>query len=286
MLLTGAAGQLGSSLLKTALSGCEMLSKDTDLDIRDQVALARAIKTFKPHVILNAAAYTAVDKAETQRELAFAINVDGVENLGKAALEFGARLIHVSTDFVFDGKKSTPYLPADEMHPLSVYGASKAEGEHRLRAVMGNAAVIIRTGWLYAVEGNNFVKTMLRLMAEKEHLEVIADQVGTPTSAMSLAEAIWKIVAAPDIQGTHHFSDAGVASWYDFAVAIQEEALNTGLLKRAIPIKPIATEDYPLPAKRPAYSVLDKRSLIDASGITPAHWRVQLRKMLGELAHA
>lgn len=287
VLITGAGGQLGHSLLKTAAASCEIRSfTRAELDITDVRAVLGAVKEFEPQVIINAAAYTAVDKAETERELAFAINADGPENLAKAALERGARLIHISTDFVFDGGKSSPYLPEDEMHPLGVYGASKAEGERRVRSVMGNAAVIIRTGWVYASEGNNFVKTMLRLMAEEGRMGVIADQVGTPTWAVSMAEALWKTVNTPDSKGTHHWSDAGVASWYDFALAIQEEALTAGLLNREIPIKPIATQDYPLPAKRPAYSVLDKRSLLDTTGIIPLHWRVNLRTMLKELSIA
>ncbi|MGB9430450.1 MAG: dTDP-4-dehydrorhamnose reductase [Gammaproteobacteria bacterium] len=283
VLITGAAGQLGTSLMKTALASCEIFAKDTELDIRDPTALNKAVQTFRPDVIVNAAAYTAVDKAESERELAFAINAGGTENLGRAALKCGARLIHISTDFVFDGKKSSPYLPADEMHPLGVYGASKAEGEIRLRTLMGNSAVILRTGWLYAAEGHNFVNTMLHLMAGKESLRIIADQVGTPTWAVPLATLVWKLTQHSSIEGTHHWSDAGVASWYDFAVAIQEEALSAGLLEHALPIEPIATQDYLLPARRPAYSVLDKQSMIVAAGITPVHWRVHLRKMLGEM---
>ncbi len=285
-LITGAAGQLGTSLLKTAPGDSEIQAKDTELDIRDQAALRKAVHAFRPAVILNAAAYTAVDRAESEREPAFAINASGTENLARVALECGARLIHISTDFVFDGKKSSPYLPEDAMHPLGVYAASKAEGEIRLRALMGNTAVILRTGWLYAAEGHNFVKTMLHLMAEKDSLSVIADQVGTPTWAVSLAKLIWKITRNPAIKGTYHWSDAGVASWYDFAVAIQEEAMALGLLNKSIPIRPIATEEYPLPAARPAYSVLDKHATMTETGITPAHWRVNLRAMLKELVHA
>ena len=286
VLIIGAAGQLGRSLLKTAPGECEIQATDIELDIRDQAALRKAVHAFQPAVILNAAAYTAVDKAESERELAFAINASGAENLAQVALECGTRLIHISTDFVFDGKKSSPYLPADEMHPLGVYAASKAEGEIRLRTLKGNTAVILRTGWLYAAEGHNFVKTMLRLMTEKDSLKVIADQVGTPTWAVSLAKLIWKVTQNPAIKGTYHWSDAGVASWYDFAVAIQEEALSQGLLKKSIPIRPITTEEYPSPARRPAYSVLEKQATIAATGEIPDHWRVNLRAMLKELAHA
>lgn len=286
VLITGAAGQLGHALLKTALGDAEIRAADVELDICNLTALQAALRLFKPAAIVNTAAYTAVDRAESERDRAFAVNATGVENLVRAALEFGARLVHISTDFVFDGHKSLPYMPSDEMHPLNVYGTSKAEGEKHLRASLGDAAIIIRTGWLYAADGQNFVKTMLRLMHDKESLGVIADQIGTPTWATGLAKVIWKVVQDPKLGGTHHWSDAGVASWYDFAVAIQEEALALGLLSRAIPVRPIATSEYPLPAKRPAYSVLDKRSLTEATGMSPAHWRVNLRTMLGELAHA
>ena len=286
VLITGAAGQLGRALLKTAPPTAEIRAADTELDIRDLAAIQKALSDFAPAAVINAAAYTAVDRAESERELAFAVNAVGVENLARAAHGCGARLLHISTDFVFDGRKSSPYLPSDETQPLNVYGASKAQGEKRLRALAGEAPVIIRTGWLYAAEGQNFVNTMLRLMREKHSLEVIADQVGTPTWAGGLAQVIWNVVQHPEITGTHHWSDAGVASWYDFAVAIQEEALALGLLSRAVPIRPIATSEYPLPARRPAYSVLDKRSLTEVTGMAPAHWRANLRTMLGELAHA
>lgn len=287
VLITGAGGQLGKSLLKTAGAEHQICAfTRAELDIVDANAVLQTVKQFRPDVIVNAAAYTAVDKAETERELAFAINASGTENLGRIALECGARLIHISTDFVFDGKKSLPYLPADEMHPLGVYGKSKAEGERRLRVLMDDEMVIIRTGWVYAAEGHNFVRTIVRLLGEKDSLNVIADQVGTPTWAMALAEMVWKVAQNPGIKGTHHWSDAGVASWYDLAVAIQEEAFDSGLLTRSIPILPIATHEYPLPAKRPPYSVLDKHSAIAAVNTTPEHWRVNLRKMLGELISA
>ena len=283
VLITGAAGQLGRALLKTALATAEVRGSGTELDICAPAMLQSAVRAFKPALIVNAAAYTAVDRAESERDRAFAVNADGVENLARAARDCGARLVHVSTDFVFDGRKSSPYLPDDAMRPLSVYGASKAEGENRLRALAGATAVIVRTGWLYAAAGQNFVNTMLKLMRDKDSLGVIADQVGTPTWAQSLAEVIWKIAEEPKIAGTHHWSDAGVASWYDFAVAIQEEALAAKLLSRAIPIRPIVTEEYPLPAQRPAYSVLDKRSMTAATGAIPVHWRVNLRRMLKEI---
>lgn len=287
VLVTGAGGQLGTSLLKTAPPNADIHAFTSQaLDVTREEDIAKAFAAVQPEIVINAAAYTAVDKAETETGRAFAVNADGPEYLAKAAQQNHARLIHISTDFVFDGLKSRPYLPTDVPHPLGVYGLSKAEGEKRVRTVLGNEVVIVRSGWVYAAEGRNFMKTILRLLAEKERLAVISDQVGTPTWAVSLAQLLWRLVQKSAVRGIHHWSDAGVASWYDFAVAIQEEALGFGLLKKVIPITSIATEDYPLPARRPAYSVLDKQSAIAETGITPTHWRVSLRNMLRELGNA
>ena len=287
VFITGAGGQLGQSLLKSLPVEHQALALNrSELDIVELRDVRRAVGEFQPDVIVNAAAYTAVDMAESERELAFAVNAVGPENLGHVALECSARLIHLSTDFVFDGKKSRPYLPTDPINPLGVYGKSKAEGEKRLQQIMGDSAIILRTGWLYAAEGRNFVKTILSLLKERDSLNVIADQVGTPTWAMSLAGQVWELVRRPEIKSIHHWSDAGVASWYDFAVAIQEEAVVLGLLKKTITIRPISTEEYLLPAPRPAYSVLEKHSTIAATGITPDHWRMNLRAMLKELVDA
>jgi len=224
-----------------------------------------------------------VDKAESQPELAFAVNATGPGNLAAAAGEVGARFIHLSTDFVFDGAKSSPYRPDDRPNPLNIYGASKLAGEVAVRE-KSPGALIVRTSWLYAAHGHNFVKTMLRLLAEREQLQVVADQVGTPTWAGFLARALWAAAARPELRGIYHWSDAGVASWYDFALAIQEEALQLGLLSRAIPIEPITTAAYPTAALRPAYSVLDKSSAWRDLAIGGRHWRVALRIMLRELA--
>jgi dTDP-4-dehydrorhamnose reductase len=287
VLITGASGQLGQSLLKTTPNGPEVraLSR-AELDITDAVSVNKVVLEFQPHVIINTAAYTAVDKAESEQQLAFAVNTKGTENLGRVASEYSARLIQISTDFVFDGKKSRPYLPTDPVNPLGVYGKSKAEGEGRLQQIMGENTLILRTGWLYAAVGRNFVRTILGLLKHRDSLEVIADQVGTPTWGVSLAGAVWDLVRQPEIKGIHHWSDAGVASWYDFAVAVQEEAMVLGLLKKCIPIRPITTEEYPLPAPRPAYSVLEKHATIAVTGRTPEHWRMNLRAMLKEVKNA
>jgi dTDP-4-dehydrorhamnose reductase len=187
----------------------------------------------------------------------------------------------VSTDFVFDGTQSHPYLPTDRTNPLGVYGASKLAGEQLALAAYPEGLAIVRTAWLYSAFGNNFVTTMLRLMGERERLGVVADQVGTPTWTCGLAGALWQMCRVQP-KGIHHWTDAGVASWYDFAVAIQEEGLACGLLAREIPIQPINTVDYPTSARRPAYSVLDKTETWAALGMTPPHWRVALRRMLLE----
>lgn len=283
VLITGAAGQLGWELQRTAPIGVTLVALDSDgLDITNRQSVMSYVSTEQPTLIINAAAYTAVDKAENEAIAAYAVNRDGPAHLAEAAASVNARLIHISTDFVFDGSQSHPYRPDDATSPLGVYGASKLAGE---QAVLDSAAnsMILRTAWVYSVHGNNFVKTMLRLMAERDQLGVVADQVGTPTSAHGLATLIWQLAYQPEIRGIHHWTDLGVASWYDFAMAIQEEALTIDLLTREIPIRPIATSDYPTPARRPAYSVLDKQSLFTAGLGNACHWRVALRRMLAEL---
>ncbi len=284
-LLTGAAGQLGRSLRAMCPASVELLAcTRVDLDIGDAEAVQARLERERPDIIINAAAYTAVDKAESQPELARRINSDGAGNLAGAARRIGARLIHVSTDFVFDGESSSPYRPEAPTHPLSVYGLTKRDGERAVLAALPERSVIVRTAWLYAPEGANFMRTMLRLLGERGAVRVVADQVGTPTAAGPLAEVLWQIAAQPQIRGIHHWSDAGVASWYDFAVAIAEEGAARGLLPAALTVTAIATEEYPTPARRPAYSVLDKRSLAGL-GFAPTHWRQRLRETLQALAH-
>jgi dTDP-4-dehydrorhamnose reductase len=286
VLITGAAGQLGHSLVKAVSSRHELITRDMDLDITNPDAVATAMRDIAPGLVINAAAYTAVDRAESEPDQAYAVNAHGPEILANACRMSNTRFIHVSTDFVFDGNKSRPYLTSDQRNPLNVYGASKSAGEDRVTAALGDSATIIRTGWLYAFEGHNFVKTILRLLTQTSELPVIADQVGTPTWAISLAQFIWVLAEREDLHGIFHWSDAGVASWYDFAVAIQEEALGLGILAAAIPIIPVPTEAYPLPATRPPYSVLDKQRAIKSTDSSPNHWRTNLRAMLKEASHA
>jgi len=282
VLLAGANGQLGRELQRCLPDGIELLGLGSqELDIRNGEAVATRVSESKPQVLINAAAYTAVDKAESEQEKAFAVNSQGAANLAMAARETGAYYLQVSTDFVFDGKQSSPYLPTDRTNPLGVYGASKLAGEQLVLAAYPAGTAVIRTAWLYSSFGNNFVTTMLRLMAERESLGVVADQVGTPTWGRNLAETLWRMCQVKPT-GIYHYTDTGVASWYDFAMAIQEEGLACGLLARKIPILPINTVDYPTPAKRPSYSVLDKTETWAALSLTPLHWRVALRQMLSD----
>ncbi len=192
--------------------------------------MREAIERHTPDVIVNAAAYTAVDRAESDAEGARLLNTGAPGLLAHAARNRGVRLIHLSTDFVFDGMSSTPYAPTASPNPLSTYGRTKLEGEHAVLEVLGERAIILRSSWIYHSRGQNFVRSMLRLMREKRAVRVVADQIGTPTAASSLARVIWKLVYRPDIGGVHHWSDSGVASWYDFAVAIAEEAEARGLI--------------------------------------------------------
>lgn len=278
VLITGAHGQLGRALIATAPPDAVLDATDaTELDITDAPAVERRINATKPQLVINAAAYTLVDQAESNAVEALRINGDAVGLLAAASRAIGARFVHVSTDFVFDGRQSTPYAPDAATNPLNAYGRTKLAGEQ----AAGTDALIVRTAWVYAAQGRNFVSSMLRAMAERERLRVVIDQVGTPTYARGLAEALWAL-SARQVQGIFHYTDSGCASWYDFAVAIQEEALARGLLSREIPIDPITTADYPTPATRPAYSVLDKSATAALIGAAP-HWRVQLRRMFEEL---
>lgn len=283
VLVTGKGGQLAWELEHSVPANVEIvLLGRAELDIADAAAVTQAIRQHQPNVVINAAAYTAVDKAESDAANAYAVNELGAKNLAEACQTEQCRLLHVSTDFVFDGSKTTPYQTDDAVNPLGVYGASKLAGDKAIMAILP-AAVIVRTAWVYSAHGNNFVKTMLRLMAEKPQLGIVYDQVGTPTWAAGLASWLWAVVNKPDVQGLYHWTDAGVASWYDFAVAIQELGIEKGLLNQAIPLRPIPASAYPTPAKRPAFSVIDKTSAEQAADCQTIHWRTQLSKMMDML---
>jgi dTDP-4-dehydrorhamnose reductase len=284
-LITGAGGQVGRSLLSTAPAGITLLTAShKELDVADEEAVRAYIAARSPDVIISAAAHTAVDRAESETDLARRVNSNGPRHLAMAARETGARLIHISTDFVFDGAASSPYRPDAATNPLSTYGETKLAGEKAVLEVLPGSSVIVRTAWVYAAEGSNFVRTMLRIMNANGAVRVIADQVGTPTAARALAETLWMIAGKPEIHGVHHWTDAGVASWYDFAVAIAEEGAQLELVPDNVVVTPIATADYPTPARRPPYSVLDKSSLTSI-GFTPLHWRKRLRGVLQEMKH-
>jgi dTDP-4-dehydrorhamnose reductase len=283
-LVIGAGGQLGRELVRTVPPGVTLAAADLPtFDLGRAGALERLLTEEVPDVTLNAAAFTAVDAAESDRERAFGINAEAPARLAQLVSEQSARLIHVSTDFVFDGERGRPYGPEDEPRPLGVYAESKLAGERGVSRCCPRA-VIVRTAWLYSATGQNFVKTMLRLMRERGAVRVVADQVGTPTWARGLAHALWMFAVRPDLFGIFHWTDAGLASWYDFAVAIAEEARQTGQLTAPVHVEPISASQYPTPARRPAFSVLDKTATWEALGTRPPHWRVQLRHMLGELS--
>lgn len=282
-LIVGAGGQLAVELEHTAPPEASVTSLGiSDLDIADGAATMATVERLKPDLILNAAAYTAVDRAETEVDLAFAANRDGPANLARAATATGAKLVHVSTDFVFSGEAGRPYPPSAPTEPLGVYGLSKRDGEVAVTELAPDA-LIVRTAWVYSAGGANFVKTMLRLMATRDEVRVVADQIGTPTCAADLARAIWGLVAK-DLAGMFHVTNAGVASWYDFAVAIEEEARSAGLLQREVTVVPIRTIDYPTPARRPAFSVLDCSETWAVLGAPAPHWRVALREVVAALA--
>ncbi len=278
VLITGAKGQLGSALQRTAPTHAAITAIDVaECDLTHGAMLRALLTDVAPDLILNAAAYTAVDKAESDEATARAINADAVAVMAEAMAQSGGRLVHVSTDYVFDGTASSPYQPEAARNPQSAYGRTKAAGEDCL----GANDILVRTAWVYEAGGANFVRTMIRLMKEREELGVVADQIGAPTWASGLARIIWGLVDK-GASGTFHHCDAGVASWYDFAVAIAEEACARGLIARIPHIRPLTTADYPTPAKRPAFSLLDCRATRAALGEEAVHWRTNLRFMLNE----
>jgi len=283
-LVLGGGGQVASAVVAAAPAHHQVVARTrAELDIGgDENAIARAMAETGAEWIVNAAAYTAVDLAEDHRAQAIAVNDTAVGVLASAASAAGCRLLHLSTDFVFDGKSNRAYLPNDEAHPLSVYGESKLGGERRVLNAIGSG-IVLRTAWVYAAKGRNFVLTMLRLMREKEQVSVVCDQIGTPTWATSIAAAIWGLIEAQAAGGVYHWTDLGVASWYDFAVAIQDEALARGLLHRAVPVAPIPSNAYPTRAQRPTFSVLDTGSTRALVKVPARYWRHNLRTMLDEL---
>lgn len=296
VVITGANGQLGQELTNSAPSGYEVIScSREELDITDSESVASALSKLSPHLVINAAAYTKVDLAETESDSAYAVNADAAGYLADACRATGAALIHVSTDFVFDGSASTPYKPGSETSPQNEYGRSKLLGEQRILSSSLDNYAIIRTSWVYSRFGNNFVKTMLRLMRSHDRISVVADQIGSPTSAFRLATVIWQLVERSNSQNAiqldlkeriFHWSDSGVASWYDFAVEIQKEALKRGLLSKAIEIECIPSEQYPTPAYRPHYSVMDTSNLRSLLSLKTSHWSRELAAVMDMMKEA
>jgi dTDP-4-dehydrorhamnose reductase len=299
VLLTGAAGQLGHALRQLAPAGLELIATSRAggegslaLDLADAEACRAAVLQHRPDWVLNGGAYTAVDRAESEPELAHAVNAGAPRAFAEALTETGGRMLQISTDFVFNGRQGSPYRSDQQRDPLGVYGASKAAGEEAIEQVfgVGGQGLILRTSWVIGPVGRNFALTMLRLHRERgaagPALGVVEDQVGCPTSTFTLARACWRLLegagtASMSLPGPIlHWSDAGAASWFDVAVAVGDLAAELGLLERPAAVNPITTADYPLPAERPSYSLLDCSGTRRALGLAPTPWRQALREVL------
>lgn len=280
ILVTGANGQLGMELrteLEKSFPSCAVFTDHETLDITDAKAVEAFVTNNDITHIVNCAAYTAVDRAEEEKMQCARLNTDAVKNIALAADAAGAKVIHISTDYVFDGTNHRPYRESDKVNPISQYGTTKRKGETSLLA-LSPEAIIIRTAWLYSSHGKNFVKTMLRLAKENHEIRVVCDQVGTPTYARDLARAIAKVLKSQQwVAGIYHFTDEGAASWYDFAKAIFRIA------GKDVKVIPIPTEDYPTPASRPAYSILDRSRIKATYGVEIPHWEESLADCIAEL---
>lgn len=277
ILVTGANGQLGNELrilLEQHFPGQALYTDIDDLDLTDAKAVQAYVANNEITHIINCAAYTAVDKAEEDKLQCAAVNVDAVKNIAMAADANGIKVIHISTDYVFDGTAHRPYRESDKVNPISQYGTTKRKGETSLLA-LAPESIIIRTSWLYSPFGHNFVKTILRLADEQKELRIVSDQIGTPTYAADLAQAIVKVLQSHQwVEGIYHFADEGACSWYDFAKSIVRQA------GKDTRITPIPSEDYPTPASRPYYSILDKSRIKATYGVTIPHWEDSLADCL------
>lgn len=282
ILITGANGQLGTELheiLEREFPGQTLYTDVQELDLTNAKAVDSYVANNEITHIVNCAAYTAVDRAEEEKMLCAAVNTDAVKNLAMAADANGAKIIHISTDYVFDGTNHRPYRESDKVNPISQYGTTKRKGETLLLA-LAPQALIIRTAWLYSAHGNNFVKTMLRLADSQPEIKVVCDQIGTPTFARDLARAVVKVLQSHQwVPGIYHFTDEGAASWYDFAKAIFRIA------GKDVKVTPIPTEDYPTPASRPSYSILDRTRIKATYGIEIPHWEEALADCLRQLGY-
>lgn len=288
VLLTGREGQLGQALMAQMPMGVELIATGrAELNLADAEACRQAVLELRPDWVLNAGAYTAVDKAESEPELAHSVNAGAPGAFAAALATTGGRLLQVSTDFVFNGEQGHPYRPEQALAPLGVYGTSKAEGERRVEAELGlEHSCLLRTSWVYGPVGRNFCLTMLRLHRIKaeagETLGVVADQVGCPTATPGLAAACWQAISL-NLGGRHHWSDEGAATWYDFALAIGELGTARGLLERPAKVKSLTTAEYPTPAQRPSYSLLDCTQSRSALGLEETPWRHALERVLSQI---
>jgi dTDP-4-dehydrorhamnose reductase len=280
VLVTGAGGQLGGeTVLALQARGEDVIGIDREeLDFSQPDRVADAIHDYRADWVINCAAYTQVDKAEQEQELAFRVNRDSARAVAEGVASYAGRLLHVSTDFIFGGEQSHPYTEDDAANPLGVYGQSKWQGEQAVQAVMPNA-VIVRTAWVYGLHGHNFVKTMLRLAAERDELRVVDDQIGTPSWTADITRALVSLIEA-DASGVFNFTNEGVASWYDFASEIIANASQLGFPLKVKKIVPIPSADFPTPARRPAYSVLSKAKIRPMLDYPIPHWRDSLRTMM------
>jgi dTDP-4-dehydrorhamnose reductase len=285
VVLIGAKGQVGQELQVTLPQLGEVISIGREeLDLTNSEKISQLIREIHPDYLVNASAYTAVDKAETEPDLAYSINATAPKIMAESAEKIQAKFLHISTDYVFDGRKNTPYLETDLTNPLGVYGQSKLRGEEEIKTV-NSQAIILRTAWVYGSYGkSNFVKTMLRLGKEREELKVVVDQVGSPTWAKDIAAAITHLlINADNPPGIYNFTNSGVASWFDLTKAIFEEAKISGIPLKIQRVIPITTAEYPTPAVRPAYSVLSGQKISQQLGYIPPYWRDSLKAMLTQI---
>ena len=288
-LLTGSKGQLGSTfslLFKSSPLVYKFNLHEVDIDdfdLSDQKATLSKLKSYSPRIILNCGAYTEVDEAEDNRELAERVNVNSVGLISKWCAENSCRLIHISTDFVFNGAKKTPYLPYDKASPLGVYGQTKLQGENHILRELPDSGAIVRTSWLYSEFRNNFVKTMLDLMSKKAELNVVDDQIGSPTSTHSLSRILMGLLQREDLSGVYQWSDGASISWYEFAEQIKSCAIRQGYLNVNCRLRPVSTSDYPTKAQRPKYSVLDRSAIMDHLNIDKTEWQSELYKVISKI---
>jgi dTDP-4-dehydrorhamnose reductase len=272
-LIFGASGQVGSALQQTALPSVAIVAHDLDTtDIRDRTAVTRAVGDARPDVVINCAAFTNVDGAEARADEAMAANGVAPGVIAEVAAKASVRFIHVSTDYVFDGRAHTPYRPDAPVAPINVYGATKLEGERRVLSAAPES-VVVRTAWVHSGGGVNFVRTSVRLLSAGTPMRVVDDQIGTPTRATHLAEALWRITERPGLRGLLHFTDAGVASWFDVATTVLETLERAGRRGAGAAVTPIRSDQFPTVARRPLFSVLDKHESWTAIGYLPPHWR-------------